>query len=92
MKISMVKAVSFGERSANKKKANPLTKKTSLIDGRPLRKNEILNDIYEFCKQQKEQRVPLYFDIAEKLRILNADIPMETLIEIVNQKSGLEKF
>ena len=46
-----------------------------------------MDDVYEFCKQQKENSKPLYFSKKEKRIILKSQNPVEALIDYINSKT-----
>ena len=87
MFITSTKAQNFGERSALGRVINPKTTKRSLIDDRLLPQDKILDDVYEFCKQQKENSKPLHFSKKEKHDILKSQNPVEALIDYINSKT-----
>ena len=87
MRLNSVRNVSFGERNEYGFICNRVTEKRSLIDGRRLSRDEVLDDVFEYCKQhkEKEEKRALNFTERDFLRVSLADDQVESLMKLINE-------
>ena len=91
MRINSICNVKFGEKGIY---GDSIPKeKRSLIDGRPLSRNEMLDDVFEFCTKLKEKGLkagkPLIFTDLDKQYIAELPTSMQVprLMNLINSKN-----